>query len=236
MSDPPPVWAVIVAAGKGNRFGAERPKVHQPLLDRTVLTWSCEAFLGHSRIDAVILAHAQGDPQIAALPCRDHAKLTLTFGGADRAVSVRAGLAAARIAGAPNNALILVHDGARPCVSAAEINAVIDAALAAGDDGALLALPVTDTLKRHRNQQVQQTVPRDELARALTPQAFRLGVLETALAAASTAAGITDEASAMERAGYAPTLVWGQSANLKITYAEDLALAAFWLQQRRSSE
>lgn len=139
-----------------------------------------------------------------------------------------------RAAGARDDTLMLVHDGARPCVSAAEIDAVIEAAVAAGDDGALLALPVTDTLKRHHWKQVQQTMPRDELARALTPQAFRLGPLDAALAAVDGAA-VTDESSAMEQAGYQPRLVWGQAANLKITYAEDLALAAFWLQQRSKS-
>ena len=85
---------------------------------------------------------------------------------------MRAGLAAARGAGAPDRALMLIHDGARPCVSAGEIDAVIDAASDAGDHGALLALPVTDTLKRRTGQQVQGTVDRNDLARALTPQAF----------------------------------------------------------------
>ncbi|WP_029891539.1 2-C-methyl-D-erythritol 4-phosphate cytidylyltransferase [Polycyclovorans algicola] len=234
MSAAPPVWAVIVAAGRGTRFGAGRPKVHQRLLHNTVLGWSCEAFVGHPRIDAVVLVHAADDPQIVSISCHGHPKLTLTLGGDDRASSVRAGLAAARAAGARDDTLMLVHDGARPCVSPAEIDAVIEAAVAAGDDGALLALPVTDTLKRHHWKQVQQTMPRDELARALTPQAFRLGLLDAALAAVDGAA-VTDESSAMEQAGYQPRLVWGQAANLKITYAEDLALAAFWLQQRSKS-
>ncbi|MEN8663675.1 MAG: 2-C-methyl-D-erythritol 4-phosphate cytidylyltransferase, partial [Polycyclovorans sp.] len=101
----------------------------------------------------------------------------------------------------------------------------------AGDHGALLALPVTDTLKRRTGQQVQGTVDRNNLARALTPQAFRLAVLDAALAAADAAA-TTDDASAMEQAGFTPQLVWGQAANLKITFADDLPLAAFWLQQQ----
>ena len=144
---------------------------------------------------------------------------------------MRAGLAAARAAGAPDDALILVHDGARPCVSAAEIDALIDAATDAGDHGALLALPVTDTLKRRTGQQVKGTLDREGLARALTPQAFKLGLLDAALAAADSAT-TTDDASAMEQAGFHPQLVWGQVANLKVTYADDLALAAFWLQQQ----
>lgn len=227
-----PVWAVVVAAGRGSRFGSGGlPKVHQPLLGKSVLAWSCEAFLYHPRVAAVVLVHAADDLRVFALACHGDARLHLTPGSDERAASVRAGLAAARGAGAPDHALMLIHDGARPCVSAGEIDAVIDAATDAGDHGALLALPVTDTLKRRTGQQVQGTVDRNNLARALTPQAFRLAVLDAALAAADAAA-TTDDASAMEQAGFTPQLVWGQAANLKITFADDLPLAAFWLQHQ----
>ena len=227
-----PVWAVVVAAGRGRRFGSGGlPKVHQPLLGKSVLAWSCEAFLYHPRVAAVVLVHAADDRRVFALACHGDARLHLTPGSDERAASVRAGLAAARGAGAPDRALMLIHDGARPCVSAGEIDAVIDAASDAGNHGALLALPVTDTLKRRTGQQVQGTVDRNDLARALTPQAFRLAVLDAALAAADAAA-TTDDASAMEQAGFTPQLVWGQAANLKITFADDLPLAAFWLQQQ----
>lgn len=226
-----PVWAVVVAAGKGTRMGEGLPKVHRLVLGKPVLAWSCEAFLKHRRVTGVVLVHAADDRLVNGLPCHDDDRLHLTHGGNDRAASVRAGLAAARRAGAVDEALILVHDGARPCVSADEIDAVIEAAIEAGDHGALLALPVTDTLKRHAGQHVKGTVERDGLARALTPQAFTLRLLDAALAAADSAT-TTDDANAMEQAGFHPQLVWGQAANLKITYADDLALAAFWLQQQ----
>ena len=226
-----PVWAVVVAAGKGTRMGDGPPKVHRHVLGKQVLAWSCEAFLGHRRVSGVVLAHAADDQRVTGLPCFGHERLHLTHGADDRAASVRAGLAAARAAGAPDDALILVHDGARSCVSAAEIDALIDAATDAGDHGALLALPVTDTLKRRTGQQVKGTLDREGLARALTPQAFKLGLLDAALAAADSAT-TTDDASAMEQAGFHPQLVWWQVANLKVTYADDLALAAFWLQQQ----
>lgn len=229
MSGASPVWVVVVAAGQGTRFGPGRPKVHQPLCGQTVLAWSCAAFLDHVRVASLVLVHAAEDRNIEALPCRGDVRLTCVPGGPTRMASVQAGLAAVRAAGAADDALVLVHDGARPCVSTAEIDAVIAGAEAAGPSGALLALPVTDTLKRHVDQTVQATVPREDLARALTPQAFPLGALQAAL---SVAPECTDEASAMERAGYAPLLVWGEATNLKITYADDLALAEFWLQRR----
>jgi len=231
MTAPLQVWAVVVAAGKGTRMGDDGPpKVHRHVLGKPVLAWSCEAFLGHRRITGMVLVHAADDTLVSTLPCHDDARLFFAQGGNDRAASVRAGLAAARRAGATDESLILVHDGARPCVSRDDIDAVIEIALESGDHGALLALPVTDTLKRHAGQQVQGTVDREGLARALTPQAFTLGLLDAALAAADSAT-TTDDASAMEQAGYAPRLVWGHAANLKITYPDDLALAAFWLQQ-----
>jgi 2-C-methyl-D-erythritol 4-phosphate cytidylyltransferase len=232
MSGASPVWVVVVAAGQGTRFGAKGPKVHQPLCGQTVLAWSCAAFFDHPRVVRVVLVHAAEDRAIELLPCRGDTRLICVSGGPTRTASVQAGVAAVRAAGAADDALVLVHDGARPCVSAAEIDAVIAAAEAAGPSGAVLALPVTDTLKRHADQTVQATVPREDLARALTPQAFPLGALQAALAAAPDC---TDEAGAMERAGFAPRLVWGKAANLKITYADDLALAEFWLQRRACS-
>jgi 2-C-methyl-D-erythritol 2,4-cyclodiphosphate synthase len=124
----------------------------------------------------------------------------------------------------------LVHDAARPCVTTAEINA-LNAACAAADQGGLLALPVSDTVKRGAGQQVVRTEPRADLWRALTPQMFRLGELQSALQTALDAGRLpTDEAEAMEAVGAKPLLVPGAVSNLKVTLPDDFALAAAVLQ------
>jgi 2-C-methyl-D-erythritol 4-phosphate cytidylyltransferase len=150
-------------------------------------------------------------------------------GGDSRAASVAAGLAALPAAA---DDWVLVHDAARPCLPRADLDALL-ARVERGGVGGLLARPVTDTLKRgSADAHVLATVDRRDLWQAQTPQMFRLGELRDALdAALDSGAEITDEASAMELAGFPVVLVSGSVANLKVTYPADLALAAFWLEQ-----
>ena len=150
-------------------------------------------------------------------------------GGATRATTVRQGLA--EIAGHVRaDDWVLVHDAARPCVDPRCIEALM---LALRDDpvGGLLALPVPDTIKRGNGDRVTETIARDDLWLAQTPQMFRYGLLRAALEKLPADA-VTDEAQAMEAMGYAPRLVAGDASNLKITYATDLALAEAILQSR----
>jgi 2-C-methyl-D-erythritol 4-phosphate cytidylyltransferase len=150
-------------------------------------------------------------------------------GGAQRADSVLAGLESMRT---DDDEWVLVHDAARPCVCAAEIDALLEAA---GSDevGGLLAVPLADTLKREAAGRVCETPSRDSLWRALTPQMFRLGALRAALQAARDAGrSPTDEAQALEWQGRRPRLVIGSALNLKITTAADLLLATAILSQR----
>jgi 2-C-methyl-D-erythritol 4-phosphate cytidylyltransferase len=128
---------------------------------------------------------------------------------------------------------VLVHDAARPCLPAADVEALFEQ-LEQDAVGGLLALPLADTLKRVDDQhRVADTVPRDGLWRALTPQMFRYGLLSTALAAAiDSGEHVTDEAAAMELAGHRPALVAGSGANLKVTTPADLALAEAVLRAR----
>jgi len=217
-------------------MGMSRPKQYLPLRGRTLIEWSLAPFLDCGWIDGIVLVLARSDTEFARLPIARHPKLILTQGGAARAESVRAGLdvvAAAAQGFADVN--VLVHDAARPCLNWADLERLRDEA---GDEhGGLLAVPVIDTLKRAKQGvRVEATVDRSLYWRAQTPQLFRLDLLIAALRDASTRGiEITDEASAMEFAGYHPRLVRGRESNLKVTYAEDLALADFWLQQQAGS-
>lgn len=228
----PRYWAVVVAAGSGTRMGGGLPKPYRPLLGRSVLEWSTAPFLRAGWIDGVVVVRAGPDAsRWSSLDLAVHPKVVSVVGGASRAASVIAGLrAVASRCLAPERSWVLVHDGARPCLRDADLRALRDEASTA--DGGLLALPVTDTLKRQSDGRVQETVDRRALFRALTPQMFPLGDLLTALLAAEAEGReVTDEASAVEARGRRPRLIAGQASNLKVTYPEDLALAAFWLQQ-----
>jgi len=159
-------------------------------------------------------------------------KVLLGSGGAERAQTVLNGLRALETYAAPDD-WVLVHDAARPCVRHTDIDSLL-AAVAGHADGGLLALPLSDTVKRaDHNGCIEETVPRTGLWRALTPQVFRLAALRDALESAMRAGvEITDEASAMEYSGARPRLVHGHADNIKITLPEDLALAELFLREQ----
>jgi len=235
------VWAIVPAAGRGARFAASTeasaPKQYAPLLGATVLEWSLRALLAEPRVHAVMVALAADDarwPNIAARLASP--KLQTTVGGANRQDSVANGLDALA-AQAADDDWILVHDAARPCLSAADLGALLDAvgvqsdaaqpaAGAAKRDGAVLAAPVVDTVKRELGDHVA-TVDRQGLWRALTPQVFAFAQLRHALKEAKLAGvEVTDEAQAVERLGLRATLVQGSPFNVKVTRLQDLATAA----------
>ena len=210
-------------------MGLNRPKQYLPLRERTILEWSLAPFLDSDWIDGVVLVLAKNDQDFAKLSVARHPKIVTTSGGIARADSVRAGL---EIVAEKTRGFVqtyaLVHDAARPCVEWSDIERLRDEA----DDehGGLLALPVTDTLKKSKQGKVAATVDRAFIWRAQTPQMFRLDLLMGALReCAERGLEVTDEASAMERAGYKPRLVRGKDSNIKVTYAEDLHVAEFWL-------
>ncbi|HUH00263.1 MAG TPA: 2-C-methyl-D-erythritol 4-phosphate cytidylyltransferase [Gammaproteobacteria bacterium] len=224
-------WAVVPAAGSGRRMGAAVAKQYLPLRGRPLLSHALEPLLACARLDAVVLVVAGDDTRWRDIVPRD-SRLLLAGGGALRRDSVMNGLERlAEVAAADD--WVLVHDAARPCLSARELEALFEA-LADDPVGGLLAVPLADTLKSADDSgRVAATVPRENLWRALTPQMFRYGLLRRALAA-TVAAGIvvTDEAAAIEHAGHRPMLVPGRAANLKVTGPEDLALAAAVLTAR----
>ncbi len=212
------------AAGSGRRFGGDTPKQYLPLGGRAVIERALAPFLEDARCIGVVVALDPGDTRFAALAVARDARLQSVAGGARRCDSVRNALAAVS---ADEDAWVLVHDAARPCVTRAQIDALLEAC--SNDPvGGLLAVPVADTLKRADGSgRVLKSPPRAGLWRALTPQMFRLGVLRRALQAVQGAGREpTDEAQAVEWLGEAPRVVPGNPGNLKITTAEDLALAA----------
>jgi 2-C-methyl-D-erythritol 4-phosphate cytidylyltransferase/2-C-methyl-D-erythritol 2,4-cyclodiphosphate synthase len=211
--------ALIMAAGRGSRFGAAAPKQYVELAGRPVLRHSLETFLKHPRIDAVrVVIHAD-DRAMYNTAASGLSPLEPVTGGATRQESVRRGLESLRDK-APS--IVLIHDAARPLVDSALIDRML-AALAASP-GAIPVLPVADTVKRASNGIVQETLDRQTLWRAQTPQAFRYSDI---MAANNAAAGreLTDDAAVAEAAGLAVALVPGQEENFKVTTEADLIRA-----------
>jgi 2-C-methyl-D-erythritol 4-phosphate cytidylyltransferase/2-C-methyl-D-erythritol 2,4-cyclodiphosphate synthase len=228
------IWAVVPAAGRGERFEQSAGRSHLPkqyaaLAGATVLECALRPLLAEPRIERVVVVVAPGDAHWREFAPRTAKLLTTTLGGASRQESVLAGLAALREHASPED-WVLVHDAARPCLEPGDVAALI-AALEAGASGAVLAVPVVDTVKRESDGSVCETVNRRGLWRALTPQAFALGELAGALEEAARAnVAVTDESQAMERKGVRPVLVQGSPFNIKVTRAADLAAAASILQ------
>jgi len=223
-------WAVIPAAGVGSRMQADRPKQYLPLLGETVIETTLQRLLSHARISGGVVAISSDDGWWPALSVDVDKPLWVADGGTERCHSVRNALRCLS-AQAEDDDWVLVHDAARPCLRTEDVDELIRCC-ETHPVGGLLAVPVKDTLKRaDAAQTVLETVDRNRLWQAQTPQMFRLGALRDALQQALDAnALVTDEASAMERAGHAPLLVEGHADNLKITHPEDLALAALYLQ------
>jgi 2-C-methyl-D-erythritol 4-phosphate cytidylyltransferase/2-C-methyl-D-erythritol 2,4-cyclodiphosphate synthase len=224
------VWAIVPAAGRGERFqaaaaGRQLPKQYAALLGASVLEWSLRPLLREPRIEGVVVVVAPGDSHFSELAARiDGSKLLRATGGAGRQDSVMNGLERLKGSAAPDD-WVLVHDAARPCLDPADLAALIDA-LEAGGCGAVLAAPVVDTIKRELDGVVDETVDRRGLWRALTPQVFAFAELERALGeAARHGVSVTDEAQAMERLGFHPRLVQGSPFNIKVTRAADLTAA-----------
>jgi 2-C-methyl-D-erythritol 4-phosphate cytidylyltransferase/2-C-methyl-D-erythritol 2,4-cyclodiphosphate synthase len=226
------VWAVVPAAGRGARFestAVNGPKQYAPLAGATVLEWSLAALLKEPRVSGIVVALAAADTRWPALAAAAPlAKIETTIGGASRQESVMSGLKAL-MGRADADDWVLVHDAARPCLTSADLTALIDAV--EGHDagivnGAVLAAPIHDTVKRERDGIAVDTVDRSGLWRALTPQLFGYARLVQALDdVVSLGIAVTDEAQAMERLGLPPRLVCGSSFNIKVTTAADLDLA-----------
>ena len=228
------IWAVVPAAGAGRRMSTNIPKQYLRLGEKTVLEHTLDTLLACPQLAGVVVALSADDGYWPDLQDRySPERLEIVTGGTERCHSVLNGLA--HLAGkADTDDWVLVHDAARPCVRLSDIEKLIETLLATSDGG-LLGVPVADTMKQvDGNDRVTGTVAREGLWHAYTPQMFRLGRLRTAMQhAIDNDLLVTDEASAMELAGYLPHMVQGQRDNIKITVPSDLELAAFYLRARK---
>lgn len=222
-------FAVIPAAGSGSRFGAPLPKQYLQLHGVPLIRHTLQALLADARIAQVVVVLSPEDQgwNAACLPSTGADRIVVVrVGGDTRAESVLNGINwLSDQANVSSDDWVLVHDAARPCLSALQLEALINV-LAEEPVGGLLAIPVADTVKRSDNDdRVAATVDRRQLWQAQTPQMFRLGLLQHALSVVDLAAA-TDESAAIEALGHAPKLVPGSLSNLKVTYPADLPLAA----------
>ena len=229
---PPAVWAIVPAAGRGSRFGGAVPKQYLDIAGQPLIAHALDALLSHPRVDGAVVALAADDAHWPGWDARHGKPLLRCTGGGERADSVLAALLALPPA-LGGDTLVLVHDAARPNLHADDLDRLLQSA-GQQRDGAILAAPVRDTLKRaDAVGRVVATEPRQHLWRALTPQAFRRDLLTAALLSARSAGvEVTDEAMAMELAGFHPALVEGREDNLKVTTAADRDLAEFLLSRR----
>jgi 2-C-methyl-D-erythritol 4-phosphate cytidylyltransferase len=226
----PSFWALIPAAGIGSRMRADRPKQYLPLAGKSIIEHTLACFLEHPQLRAVVVSLAADDPYWPSLSCARDPRIQRADGGAERADSVLSGLLRLSELGAQAQDWVLVHDAARPNLARSDLNLLLGE-LAHDPVGGLLAVPARDTLKRAgADGRVQSTLDRSTIWQAFTPQMFRLGELQRALADALLAGvAITDEASAMEWAGQSPRLIEGRSDNMKVTRPEDLlSLNRLW--------
>jgi len=218
------VWAIVAAAGRGDRLGLDRPKAFAALRGRPLLAESLERLEASGWVDAIVVAAPEDweEPVVLLAEELGCGKVSsCVTGGPTRAESVRLALAEV-----PDDAAVaLVHDAARPLVTEEVVGRVLEP-LGEGWDGAVPGLPLADTVKRVRGEAVVETVPRDDLVAVQTPQAFVAPVLRRAVAAGGDA---SDCAALVERAGGRVKVVPGDPRLLKVTEPSDLELVASWL-------
>jgi 2-C-methyl-D-erythritol 4-phosphate cytidylyltransferase len=234
VSDPGAgAWAVVPAAGRGERFGGTLPKQYNRVLGRAVIDWTLGALLEVPGVSGIMVALGIRDSHWHGLAAAADSRVHVCGGGTTRAESVSNALGALAKLGVEPERPVLVHDAARPCVRPQAVARLLGEV---GNDpnGGLLGLRVRDTLKRgDESDRVTGTVARDGLWQAQTPQLFPLGPLREALeSAVLSGLAVTDEAQAMEHAGYSPRLVEGDMENLKLTLPSDLPLVEAILSAR----
>jgi 2-C-methyl-D-erythritol 4-phosphate cytidylyltransferase len=226
-------WGIVPAAGVGKRMQAERPKQYLALKNSTVIEQTLTRLLQVKQLTAIVVAISTEDLYWSNLEVSKNSRIQTAQGGKERVDSVLSALKSiAELADV--NDWVLVHDAARPCITQADVENLI-AELKNHSVGGILGLASHDTLKLVNDElTIVDTVDRNIICRALTPQMFRYGELKQALEEA-TAKGwlITDEASALELQGKQPKMIAGRPDNLKITRPEDLALAQFYLEQQK---
>jgi 2-C-methyl-D-erythritol 4-phosphate cytidylyltransferase len=226
-------FAVIPAAGKGIRAGYAVPKQYLMAYGRTIIEHSIQALLDISEIKTVMVVLAPDDIYWDSLPLARHPKIVTTRGGVERQLSVLQGLLALQ-SQAQDQDWVLVHDAARPCLHSDDVRQLITV-LAEHPVGGLLGTPVKDTLKHCApDGQIQETVPREHLWHALTPQMFRYqALLEALQTACDRQQVVTDDSSAIELTGAIPRIVQGRADNIKVTTQADLAFVEHYFESKQ---
>ena len=230
----PIFFALIPAAGSGSRMSSALPKQYLPIAGKPMIYHAIRTLYLNQEINFILVVLAPDDKKWSTYDWSEFSDklIVLPCGGATRAESVLNGLKAGRTQHEIKaDDWILVHDGARPCLTSTQLNKMIQT-LKHDEVGGILAIPIADTLKRCQDQnKVVRTESRDDLWQAQTPQMFRHHLLTKALNQADPTK-ITDDASAIEALGLQPKLITSDAYNFKVTYPQDLALAELILQQR----
>jgi len=222
----------VPAAGIGSRMQAARPKQYLELNGQTILEHTLQRLSSHPNIAGIIVSIAAHDEYWSNLNPRFNCPVHVVDGGKERVDSVLNALKQLQQL-TQDDPWVMVHDAARPLLRHNDIDLMLEQ-LYHDEIGGILGVPVTDTVKRvDANKQITDTVCREGLWRAGTPQMFRLTALSDAIMQAQSHIKVTDEASAMEFIGQMPKMVEGHSDNIKITVPQDLALASLFLQQQR---
>ena len=229
------VHALIPAAGTGTRYGGAVLKQYLPICGKAVLAHSIRLFRFHPMISGITVVLAENDQWFESAVGDLATKVETVVGGSTRSQSVRNGLASVA-ENHPGVEWALVHDAARPCLSRRKLDSLLEHGLQS-PDGAIMAMPVGDTLKRSGgDQDIIGTLDRRGLWAAQTPQLFRVGALMKDIDEAHRrGVELTDEASAMEFVGARPKLVMGSVANIKITHSSDLAIAEALMKRNEQS-
>ena len=229
MTDSLHYWAVIPAAGTGVRMQAGIPKQYLSLHNKPIIEYTLDAFCNHESISGIVVAISPQDTYWTNLEIGCHPKIRTVEGGEERFHSVLNCLHYLQDIASTDD-WVLVHDAVRPCICKDDIDNLI-MTLDGHPVGGLLAVPVRDTMKRtNESNIVCETINRDRLWHALTPQMFHLGDLTRAIeAAVEKKQIITDECQAMELIGANPVLVRGRLQNIKVTHKDDLALVELYL-------
>ena len=225
------VWALVPAAGIGARMASDKPKQYMQIAGSTIIEHTLTALLNFDAISGVQLCLSPEDQYWVELNISHECLLPVVDGGAERADSVLAGLQALSEIAKPND-WVMVHDAARPCLSEQLLQHLIDT-VGDHDVGGILAVPLADTIKYAINDEqitIEKTVDRKHLWAAQTPQMFRYSLLVECLQKAlEKGCEITDEASALEIAGYRPMIVPSSRSNIKVTYPEDVGWVEYFL-------
>lgn len=233
MQSLPSVAVVIPASGIGKRMNSSIPKQYLTIFNQSILEHTVNLFIALPYVSKIIVVVAEEDDYIDKQNFISHHKIVLTAGGKERGNSVFNGVKALN----DETEWVLVHDAARPCVKQEDIKSLVNYCVT-HERNAILATPVRDTMKRVFGNKVTETVERQDLYHALTPQCCKVTDLKNALSQlldqdSALDSRVTDEASALELCGIEVDAVVGSQTNIKVTQFEDLALAEFYLKGER---